>query len=365
VNKILWERVESSLQEALALEPARRASFVAAISDPEIRTEVESLLAADGDRLDQNLQQAISNSASRLVDGQEAYPPNSQFAHYRLLEVLGAGGASLVYLAEDLQLRRKVALKFLPAAFSEDKARVRRFEREARAASAINHPNIVTIYEVGNFEGRWFIAMEHIAGEPLNARIGRGPIPVPESLSVVEQVAAALSETHKQGILHRDIKPANIMLRSDGIVKLLDFGIAQVDPVLFEGTQTTYSGKLLGTPAYMSPEQAKGLQLDAGSDLWSLGAVLYEMIAGTRAFRGSDTPEILVTILTRRPVLPSKKLQSIPAALDGLVMRLLSPNPSARYSSAGDVRRAIEEMQSRLTSGPVRKSLHWVSSLFR
>ncbi len=155
------------------------------------------------------------------------------------------------------------------------------------------------------------------------------------------------------------------MLRSDGLVKLVDFGVARLDPILLEGSQTTYSGKLLGTPAYMSPEQAKGLPLDGGSDLWSLGAVLYEVVTGTRAFRASESPEVLIAILARKPVLPSKRVPSIPDGLHILVMKLLSQNPSARYSSAEEVRLAIQEIQSSLTAGPIHKSWRWISSLFR
>jgi eukaryotic-like serine/threonine-protein kinase len=354
LNRLLWQRVESTMQQALAVEPAARSAFVAAIADAEVRTEVESLLAADAGALDR-LEQAISATASRLIEVREARPIGSQFSHYRLLELLGAGGISQVYLAEDLHLKRKVALKFLPAAFSQDPARVRRFEREARAASALNHPNIVITYEIGNVDEQWFIAMEYVPGEPLSARISRGAIPVREALEIADQMAAALSETHKNGILHRDIKPANIMLRNDGLVKLVDFGVARLDPAVFEGGQTTYSGKLLGTPAYMSPEQAKGLPLNSGSDLWSLGAVLYEMVTGTRAFRASESPEILVAILSRRPVAPSKKVPSIPPALDVLIMKLLSQSAAARYSSADEVRLAIAEIRSSLTPGLVRK----------
>lgn len=365
MERSVWQRVESALHDALDLAPEERAEFVAAIADPEIRAEVESLLAVDGEGLDRSLEQAISGTASRAVEDQERYQPGSQFRQYRLLELLGTGGMSRVFLAEDQQLGRKVALKFLPVAFSEDMGRVRRFEREARAAAALNHPNIVTIYEIGNEDGLWFIALEYVLGEPLDARISRGPIPVLEALSIVEQVAAALNETHRGGILHRDIKPANIMLREDGLVKLIDFGIARVDPVIFEGGHTTLTGRLLGTPAYMSPEQAKGLSLSASSDLWSLGAVLYEMVTGTRAFRGSDNPDVLVAILSRKPQLPSKKIATIPPALDLLIMKLLSQNPAARPSSTADVIAATQAIRLELTAGPVRKTWSRLTSLFR
>jgi serine/threonine protein kinase len=362
VDPLLWQRVEQALHEALALDQPHRAEFVAALDDAEVRTEVASLLAADGAGLEQNLERVISTTALRIIDSEE--PPSSQFGRYRLLDSLGSGSMSTVYLAEDPQLGKKVALKFLSAGFSGDESRVRRFEREARAVSALHHPNIVTIDEIGNIDERWFIAMEYVAGEPLSARISRGPIPVPDALRIAEQVCLALFEAHQHGIIHRDVKPANIMLRNDGVVKLVDFGVARLDPVVFEGGQTTYSGKLLGTPAYMSPEQARGLTLTAGSDLWSLGAVLYEMVTGTRAFRGSDSPELLAAILSRKPVKPSQKVPAIPAALDTLIMKLLSQTVSARYSSAQETCLAIRKIQSTLVSSP-SEPWRWISSLFR
>ena len=363
MDPLLWQRVEQALHQALALNEPNRAEFVAALDDVVVRTEVASLLAANGAGLDHNMERAISGTALRLIESEE--PPDSQFGRYRLIEPLGSGSMSTVYLAEDTQLEKKIALKFLSVAFSRDGSRVRRFEREARAISALHHPNIVEIHEIGNIEERWFIAMEYIAGEPLSARITRGPIPVPDALRITEQVCRALFEAHQHGIIHRDVKPANIMLREDGVVKLVDFGVARLDPVVFEGGQTTYSGKLLGTPAYMSPEQAKGLTLTAGSDLWSLGAVLYEMVTGTRAFRGSDSPELLAAILARKPVLPSKKVSSIPETLDTLIMRLLSQSASARYASAEETGLAIRKIQSTLMSPPPPEPWRWISSFFR
>lgn len=361
----LWERVESKLHEALALNGAARFQFVAAIADPVERAEVESLLAADSESLDLNMGRAIAETANRVIDDQESLAHGYEFSHYRVLELIGSGGMSHIYLADDLQHKRKVALKFLPVAFSEDSGRVRRFEREARAASALNHPSIVTIYEIGNVDGRWFIALEYVAGEPLNERISRGAIPVAEALLIIEQVAAALAESHRNGVLHRDVKPANIMLGTDGLVKLVDFGIARVDPVLFEGGQTTFSGKLLGTPAYMSPEQAKGMTLTPASDLWSLGAVLYEMVTGSRAFRGSDAPDVLVAILARKPMLPSKKTPAIPPRLDLLIMKLLSQNLAVRYSSAEEVIAASREIRGELEAGPIQKWWRRIAALFR
>ncbi|HEX3880216.1 MAG TPA: serine/threonine-protein kinase [Bryobacteraceae bacterium] len=355
-------RVETALQEAWTLDAADRPRFVAAIPDAEIRGEVESLLAADNGRIDIHLEQAIAATANRVIDGRLR---NSPFGNYRFLDLLGSGGMGDVYLAEDLRQDRKVALKLLPPGFSEEPSRVRRFEREGRAASALRHPNIVTVYEIGETDGRWFIALEYVEGEPLSARIARGPIPTPEVLRIADQVAAALSHTHQAGILHRDVKPANIMLRPDGVVKLVDFGVARLDPVLFEGGQSTHAGRLLGTPTYMSPEQAQGLPLTDSTDLFSLGAVLYEMVTGTQAFRDSDSSDVLTAILSRPPVPPSQKAPSIPRELDLLIMKLLSRNPAARCASAQEVRLAIERIQTSLAAGTSWRSRFWPNRLRR
>jgi len=355
MDRELWQRVEASLHEALEKKPGgERSAYLASLNDAVVRAEVESLLAADADQLELDLEHAIAGTANRVVPADTLQTAiGSQLSRYRLIELLGAGGMSQVFLAQDLQLGRKVAVKILPRAFSIHPEHVRRFEQEARAASALNHPNIVTIYEIGNVDARWFIAMEHIEGEALHTRIGRGPLPIGEALEIAAQVCAALELTHQHGILHRDIKPANIMLRSDGLVKVLDFGIARMDQAKDGAAMVqTVSGTVLGTPSYMSPEQASGRELDYGTDLWGLGAVLYEMLTGTMAFRAANQPELLQAILERRPSLPSSKVPSLPPEIDDLVMRLLAKSPGARFASAGAAREAIRQIHASLQPAP-------------
>ena len=214
--------------------------------------------------------------------------------HYQILSTLGKGGMGEVYLAEDARLGRKVALKFLPSSFSGDQGRLRRFEREARAASALNHPNILTIYEVGSDAGRQFIATEYVEGETLRQRMAHSRLSVAEALDVAIQVVSALAAAHQAGILHRDIKPENIMRRHDGYIKVVDFGLAKLTEAPMVSADTskptllqvdTETGMVIGTTAYMSPEQARGLPLDSRSDIWSLGVVMYEMVAARTPLR--------------------------------------------------------------------------------
>jgi len=224
---------------------------------------------------------------------------------YRILDKLGAGGMGEVYLAEDTRLHRRVALKFLPTQFTSDATRVRRFEKEARAASALNHPNILTIHEIGEAEGAHFIATEFVEGMTLRRRLSLGALTVMESLEVAIQVAAALQAAHTIGIIHRDIKPENLMLRDDGYVKVLDFGLAKFmesksadDSEPADHMTQTEPGLAMGTTPYMSPEQTRGLKVDARTDIWSLGVVLYEMLTGHLPFTGKTRSDLMAAILT-------------------------------------------------------------------
>jgi eukaryotic-like serine/threonine-protein kinase len=218
--------------------------------------------------------------------------PGSRLDAYEIVRPLGSGGMGEVWLATEVRLGRKVALKFLPADLTRDPTRIHRFEREARAASALNHPNVCTIYALGETdEHQYYIAMEYVEGETLGQRLVTSRLSIREALDIAIQVAAALSVAHATGIVHRDIKPENVMLRPDGVVKVLDFGLAKLAAAASAGTATrtelgvhTDAGKVVGTPAYMSPEQARGQQVDARTDIWSLGVMLYEMVAGRSPF---------------------------------------------------------------------------------
>ena len=285
-------------------------------------------------------------------------------SHYRIVRPLGAGGMGEVYLAHDTTLGRKLALKLLPTEHTQDPDRLHRFKQEARAASALNHPNILTIYGVDEVGGQHFIATEFVDGESLRALLTRrGRMEVAEALDVAAQIASALAVAHDAGILHRDIKPENVMLRADGIVKILDFGLAK----LLRGSAAdvsssapasrsvhTRSGIVLGTTQYMSPEQATGGTVDARSDVFAFGALLYEMLTGQAAFQGSSATQIVGAILTRepRPLAPD-----VPAELASLVARCLRKDPDRRHQTMAEVKAAIADLQGLLGApGPTRRT---------
>jgi serine/threonine protein kinase/pimeloyl-ACP methyl ester carboxylesterase len=266
---------------------------------------------------------------------------------YTIISFLGVGGMGEVYLAEDTKLGRKVALKTLPAEFTNDRERLRRFQQEARTASALNHPNLLTIHEIGAEGGAHFIAAEYIDGETLRARIKRGRMKIDEALDVAQQAAFALTAAHGAGIVHRDIKPENIMVRHDGIVKVLDFGLAKLledharEMIDHEADTRalvlTDPGRVLGTPAYMSPEQARGLDLDARTDIWSLGVVLYEMVAGRPPFRGETKSHTVVSILETEPPALATFAPEAPAELQRIVRKALTKDRDSRYQTARDL----------------------------
>jgi serine/threonine protein kinase len=275
-------------------------------------------------------------------------------SHYRIIEKLGEGGMGVVYKAQDTRLNRSVALKLLPASLVEDAERRRRFKQEAQAASALNHPNIVTIYDIGEADGTMFIAMENVAGKTMAELIPRDGMRPPEALKYAVQIADAFARAHTAGIVHRDLKPGNLMVTEEGLVKVLDFGLAKLteareprDQSTLSMTPQTLEGTVLGTPAFMSPEQAAGDAVDARSDIFSFGAVLYEMVTGRRAFRGDTQVATVAAVLSQEPEPPPEK---VPPELAKIILRCLRKDRARRYQSMADLKVALDDVREELAA---------------
>ncbi|MGI8565453.1 MAG: protein kinase domain-containing protein, partial [Pyrinomonadaceae bacterium] len=301
--------------------------------------------------------------AARAVAGDTIFArAKRQIGPYRVLSLLGAGGMGEVYLAEDARLARKVALKMLPLPFVADPDRVRRFANEARAASALNHPNIITIYDIGQVDATHYIATEYVEGETLRARVKAGRIEMLEAVRIAAQVAEALHAAHTAGITHRDIKPENIVLRPDGYVKVLDFGLAKLAEQSENYAESlspspqTHPGLIIGTIKYMSPEQALNQPVDGRTDLWSLGVVLYEMITERAPFTGSSQASIFDAILNHAPAPVTDFDVELPVELHSIINRALEKNCELRYQTAFDLRADLQRLQRELEPLPSKWS---------
>src|SRR5215475_8282621 len=310
-----WGKIKEIYDRALDLSRDERQVFLAeaCAGDDDLRREVESLLAAHAEAGTFLQSPAVEVAAREIVADEDISPApqliGRELAHYRIVSLLGRGGMGEVYLAEDKRLHRKVALKLLPAQFTNEAERVRRFDREARAISSLNHPNIVTIFDIGQAGGLWFMATEFIEGRTLRQVLAESkPLRLSEVYRIAGQILDALQAAHDVGIIHRDIKPDNVMLRRDGYVKVLDFGLAKMNEKTIESKPTdestsslTEAGMVMGTFRYMSPEQARGLEVDERTDIFSLGVVIYEMITGRLPFEGATASDVIASILRSDP----------------------------------------------------------------
>jgi eukaryotic-like serine/threonine-protein kinase len=362
-----WQKVKELYEVALLRPPNERPSFLneRCDGDEELRREVESLLSFSSDAGDFLEKPAVGEVADIIVSKNEKLAEGTRLAHYEIVAPIGEGGMGEVFLAKDTKLNRKVALKLLGSHITEDKNRVRRFRQEAFATSALNHPNIVTIYEIGEWRGRDFIVTEFVDGETLRARLQKRKPSIGEALDIAVQIASALAAAHGAGVVHRDIKPENVMIRADGLVKVLDFGIAKYRPTE-KGQKAlveTEVGEIIGTAAYMSPEQARGLEVDAQTDIWSLGVILYEMLAGRLPFAGETKSDRIAAILEREPAPLKKTGDKISLQLQQIIDRALAKDKKRRYADIAEMAEDLhglrettgDKLSSRLLL-PARKS---------
>lgn len=336
------KRIMSLVHACMDMDNATRQRFLAAECgrDERLRAAVESLL-------DENVvKTGLHPSTQRLT---KVLPE-----HYKLLHLIGAGGMAEVYLAEDKRLGRKVAIKFLHDALRADPERMLRFAQEARSASALNHPNIITIHDIGESDGIQYIVSEYVDGETLASRMTRGRLSIPEAVDIAIRIASALDSSHRAGVIHRDLKPENIMLRSDGELKVVDFGLAKGSGIfdhhgLAGEMVSTSPGMVIGTPRYMSPEQFRGLPVDGRSDIFSLGIILYEMVTGRMPFPGSTSADILAAILRHDPSPITLYIDAPPKKLIEVIECSLQKDPEARYRSMAALRADLEDLKLDLT----------------
>jgi Tol biopolymer transport system component len=365
-----YRQIDALAEAALQIDGARRSDFLerACGSDRDLFERVNDLLRAyetAGDFLERPAFEAWARDVAGSKG--ESSLAGRMVGRYSILSRLGSGGIGEVWLARDTELGREVALKFLSPELAGDSDQARRFRQEARAASALSHPRLVTIFDIGEFEGRQFIAQEYIPGKTVREALAAGPFALKTIAGIAAQIAAGLSAAHAAGIVHRDIKPENIMIRPDGAVKIVDFGIARfmddsTVPRHNLSTGLTRPGFILGTARYMSPEQARGLPVDGRSDIFSLGVVLYEMVTGTTPFAGGTPSDVLAAILTFDPAPLSRNSRVVPASMERIVRRCLAKDPAARYASAAELGDDLQRLTARETQ-PARRLMRWAAGL--
>ena len=372
-----FQTIEKIFRAALDQKPDHVSAFLdtACEGDEVLRRRVEALLASR-QRVGSFIETPAVGLATKVIQNQQADSLIDQtIGHYKISESIGTGGMGEVYLATDVVARRKAALKLLPLRFTGDAARLKRFQQEAHAVVALNHPNILTVYEIGEDHSTHYIASELIEGETLRQRLERGPMELSEALDVAIQVASALAAAHQARIVHRDIKPENIMLRPDGYVKVLDFGIAKLAeqevPTNLSRDEAlllveTNLGSVLGTVRYMSPEQAWGAHVDKTSDIWSLGVVLYEMATGHAPFTGDTPKEVMSAILETEPPPLTRYIAHPPAELQQIISKTLRKDRGQRYDSAQELLQALKDLRRKLEAELERAAaplwLRWARS---
>src|SRR5215213_8044007 len=348
-----WQQITSIFQAALDWPADERAEFVSERcgGDEELRREVQDMLSSH-EQASGFIEEPAMNVAARLTRNGGSLV-GKLISHYRVLSLIGSGGMGEVYLAEDTGLGRRVALKLLPEDLAKDGQRVNRLQQEARAISNLNHPNILTIHEIGQVDSRHFIATEFIDGETLRQRLNKGRM----ELGAMLQVAADVASAHAAGIIHRDIKPDNVMIRRDRIVKVLDFGLAKLTPRNAAAVDTqeptkllvnTEPGVVMGTANYMSPEQARGVGVDARTDIWSLGAVLYEIVTGHVPFGGETSTDVLSLILQKQPPPIARYSADVPEELERIITKSLVKDRDDRYQTVKDLLIDLQRLRRQL-----------------
>jgi serine/threonine protein kinase len=350
-TQLRWKKVKEIFHEALRHEPSQRDGFLdeSCDGDTHLRIEVESLLISFNEAETFLEEPILLRSSDRATQWQ--FTNDEVISHYRIVEPIGAGGMAEVYLAEDEKLHRQVALKVLSSEVIRDVDRLRRFKREALAVSALNHPNILTIFEFDSVNGINLLASEFVKGQTLRETLRNDSLEISDAIQIAIQVVSALQMAHSAGVIHRDIKPENIMIREDGYVKVLDFGLAKLTGDMRQReTDNAYAqafsqpGVIMGTATYMSPEQARSASIDGRTDIFSFGVVFYEMLAGRPPFGGDTTTDIIAEVIQKVPSNPSSYNTAVSDKLDRIINKCLAKDRNDRYQTASDVLKELKEL---------------------